>query len=60
MFLVGSRVVPEERSDGKEGSRTRTIGHTADHLRPLVEHVAVAATLSQVASLLAQNKVPEG
>ena len=32
---------------------------TADHLRPLVEHVAVAAALSQAASLLAQNKVPE-
>ena len=32
---------------------------TADHLRPLVEHVAVAAALSQASSLLAQNKVPE-
>ena len=34
-------------------------GMTADHLRPLVEHVADAAALSQAASLLAQNKVPE-
>ena len=32
---------------------------TADHLRPLVEHVAVAAALRQAASLMAQNKVPE-
>ena len=53
MFFVGSRVVPEERSDGQEGRRKRTIGHL------FVEHVAVAAALSQGASLLAQNKVPE-
>ena len=32
---------------------------TADHLRPLVEHGALAAVSGQAASLLAQNKVPE-
>ena len=43
----------------RKGAAPGPSGMTADHLRPLVEHVAVAAALSQAASLLAQNKVPE-
>ena len=43
----------------RKGAAPGPSGMTADHLRHLVEHVAVAAALSQAAFLLAQNKVPE-